>query len=230
MKKAILSSLIVLLAFSAFAQFDFMSGQQNNNTQQNITKVSLSLVPHYLAFYGLRADYDYQNGHKAYVFAPQLFFISRETHPISYRDADLYKLYGAGLQVNRKFIRSTSYNYTGYLSVGLGYNFFYTKFKEFIPEATTLYDNTVYLYSMQDITGMIHRLEVNATVGLENNLPSGIMLEPYLGIGYRYSMPFYSADILNPFDRAFDYAYTGPIFIIGLKIGVYKILSQNSTF
>ncbi len=226
MKKLVLL-VAIFSTLAAAAQNDFLG-----TPQTNIKKISVSIVPHYVLFNGLRVDFEYQNGKKANVFAPQFYFLSREMHPVTYRSTDLYKLYGAGLQYNRKFIRKTDYNNTGYLAVGLAYNFFYANFRQYLPVVTELYDNTVYDYRLQDITGQIHRLELNATLGLQSNLPIGIMVEGYLGIGYRYSMPFYSENIENPFDRAFDFAYSGPIFIVGAKFGFSKFLtvSQAQTF
>ncbi len=223
MKKIIISLLALLSVIHTFAQDSFISVPQNN-----IKKISLSFVPQYILFHGIRIDYEYQNNKKAYVFAPQLYFLSRPTHPINYTDADLFKMYGAGLQVQRKFIRKTDYNNTGYIAAGIGYNFFYTQFRKFLPEPQSIYDNTVYIYSLQNLTGFIHRFDVIGIVGIQNNLPVGLMVEGYVGIGYRYSMPFYSKDIKNPFDRALDIAYTGPIFVVGVKLGFSKFFTANN--
>ena len=223
MKKLALSIIALALTITIFAQNDFIG-----TPQPKIRKISLAIVPHYVLFHGLRFDYEYQNDKKAYVFAPQFYYLSRQMHPVSYSQADLYKLIGAGLQIHRKFIRKTSYNNTGYIAVGAGYNFFYSKFREYLPSATELYGNEVWVYSVQKLTGAVHRFEINGTVGIQNNLPTGIMVEGYVGIGYRYSMPFFSRPIQNPFDRAMDFAYTGPIFIVGAKFGFSKFYSSQA--
>ena len=221
--KKIIFVLITFLTFNLFGQNDFII-----KPQPKIKKISFSIVPHYVLFHGLRFDYEYQNGKKANVFAPQFYYLSRGLHPISFTQADLYKLIGAGLQIHRKFIRKTSYNNTGYIAIGAGYNFFYSKFREYLPSAAKLYGNDVWVYSVQNLTGAVHRFEINGTIGIQDNLPTGIMIEGYLGVGYRYSMPFFSRPIQNPFDRALDFAYTGPIFIVGAKFGFSKFFNSQA--
>ena len=223
MRKTVLILITFLFANLILAQNDFVI-----TPKPKIKKISFSIVPHYVLFHGLRFDYEYQNDKKAYVFAPQFYYLSRGMHPISFSQADLYKLLGAGLQIHRKFIRKTSYNNTGYIAIGAGYNFFYSKFREYLPSATELYGNEVWVYSVQKLTGAVHRFEINGTIGIQDNLPTGIMVEGYLGIGYRYSMPFFSRPIQNPFDRAMDFAYTGPIFIVGAKFGFSKFYNSQA--
>ena len=214
---------LLSLALVASAQFDFV---ERPPAQVTRNEWNLTFVPQYVFSNGLRFDLERVNARRAWVISPRFYYLKRQAHPISYSDASLGKLTGAGLSIYRKFIKSSTEKYMGYWAIGLGLSYFHLGYEQYTWVAKPLYDQTVYDYEIADRQGALLRMEVDATMGIEHKLWNFLIIEPYAGVGYRYTIPFLPDDT-NPFDNVFGYGYSGPLFILGVKLGSGKSLSQS---
>ncbi len=213
--------LLILLSLSASAQFEFF---ENNRVNRN--EINFYFVPHYVLFSGLRFDFERINGNKGWTLGPQFYYLKRDFKPIIYGNARLTKLMGTGLALERKFIKTSTETVLGYWALGTNIAYFYTEYYSYDWVAKQLYDNTVYDYQVVNHKGSLIRLEVNATIGIEKIYWNFLNVEPYLGAGYRYTIPLLGANQTNPFESVYSFGYTGPVFILGLKFGLGKSLQQ----
>ncbi len=213
----------LLLSTALLAQFDFVE-RPSENVVRN--EWNFTFVPHYVLFNGLRFDIERVNGTKAWGISPQFYYLKRDYHPISYSDASVNSLLGGGLGFFRKFVKSSTKDYLGYWAIGLGVNYFSIGYEQYTWVAKSFYDQVVYDYELVQHHGTILRIDLSATLGMERKLWNFLIFEPYAGVGYRYSVPFLP-DGTNPFDNIFSFGYSGPLFIIGIKLGSGKSLSQT---
>ena len=222
MKKFLLIIVFFSLSIGLYAQFDFVE-----HTQQQVMRNewNITFVPHYILFNGIRFDIEHVNGLKAWGLSPQFYYLKRTAHPVSYSDASLNSLIGGGLGIFRKFIKSSTQKNLGYWALGFGVNYFSLGYEQFTWVPKTFYDQTVYDYELVKHSGTLLRFDINATIGLERKLWDFLIFEPYAGVGYRYTIPFLPGDN-NPFDNVLGFGYSGPLFIVGIKLGSGKSLSQ----
>ena len=223
MKKFFLIAIFIALVISGNAQFDFVERHQDQQVLRR--EWNVTFVPHYILFNGLRFDIEHVSGTKAWGLSPRFYYLKRDYHPISYSEAALKSLVGGGMGLFRKFVKSSTEKYLGYWALGLDVNYFNLGYEQYTWVAKPFYDQTVYDYELVERKGSIVRLDLSATIGIEQKLWNFLIFEPYIGVGYRYSMPFL-ANGTNPFDDVFSYGYTGPLFIFGIKLGSGKSSSQ----
>ena len=229
-KKYIISLLAFALSLffskNSFAQFDlFIHPEQHQNVYKQ--QISVSFVPTSILQNNIRLDFEYLDKKKAYVISPRFYFINRQTHPVSYGNTDVYKLFGGGLGFYRKFVRGSDKKFYGYFAIGGSYAFLTSEFQEYVWNKTNLYDNTVYSYDLTNISAKIHQLQASVTAGIQQNFANIIFADIFVGVGYQYSVPIFSQKIENPFDRPYSLAYSGPIFLAGIKLGIAKDLQQQ---
>jgi len=217
--------LIFVLSFSVsfvYSQFDFIE----RPVQQPRNEFNVFLVPHYILYNGLRIDFERVKASKAWVFAPQFYYLKRSSHPLSYSDVALNTVLGTGIGFYRKFVKSSTANFLGYWALGGSINYFGLGYKQYTWVARQFYDQTVYDYELVSSRGSLLRFEFSATIGIETKLWNFLIFEPYLGSGYRYTIPFLP-ETTNPFDTYFSIGYTGPIFVLGFKFGIGKSFIKN---
>ncbi len=222
MKHTFLILIFLCSALGLTAQFDFV--ERPAEVMHN--ELNITFVPHYVLFNGLRFDIERLNGRKAWVVSPQFYYLKRDYHPISYSDASLKSLIGGGMGVYRKFIRSSTEKSVGYWAIGLGTNYYSVDYDQFTWVAKSFYDQTVYDYELVNRRGSLLQINASATIGIQYRMWNFLIVEPYVGVGYRYTMPFLP-DHTNPFDNMLSFGYSGPVFLVGIKLGSGKSFSQD---
>lgn len=180
------------------------------NAQEQNYKNTISFVPSYLINSGIRLDYERTiNRSNHLVLGSQFYYrdiVAEET--LGFRGIDEGKLRGAGLEVNYKHLLLPELKIydNAYYSVGLSYQFFKLENTE---------------SSIERSIGL-HKAGTHFIIGYQLQSSSRVVFDIYSGLGFRYTFDGKSENnMTNTFnDYSWNFGYSGPVFMIGIKIGI----------
>ncbi len=168
------------------------------HSQPSKAKNLLSFYPQYLIMHGMKAGFELPlTNNNWLIAAPELYYSENNSGITNYNE-----LYGAGVTFhNRKYLLP-DHNRLPYLSFHASYNYFNIT----DPEAE---DSPQY---------NIHKTGLGFTIGIQPELRDPVYLDFYLGVGLRKSYYNTDKDIEMYKEVPWDYAYTGPTLLLGLKL------------
>jgi hypothetical protein len=192
--------LIVLLLTTLYSLADEPINPKSN-------RHLISMVPQYAFLGGFRIDYDVALNQKHWLqLAPAVYSVSDGR---MFNDYD--KMAGFGFHLyHRYFPGSRQRNSPVYLSAGLIYQNYTTRHTERVNNSR-ISRNT-----------HIQRAGFDLLMGVSSSSDNTLIMDFYAGMGFRHA--FYKTDAMNlrRFDEGFfDIGYSGVIFIMGMRFGVF---------
>ncbi|MDW7692217.1 hypothetical protein R9C00_14250 [Flammeovirgaceae bacterium SG7u.111] len=199
-------------------------GQSNTDPFKN-QKQAVLILPQYAAVSGIRIDYErkLKDSNKWLIFSPQVYFSNTNDNFTGFDE-----LRGIGLNLYyKKFLHySVKENPNGlprvslYFSTGPTYQSFSLIDIEQVPVEYTEEDVSYIRFEEGKVKTRINRLGADANFGLQLNF-SNFILNPYGGIGLRYSMDEEGnlVDFFN--DEWIDFGYSGIILTGGVRLGFF---------
>jgi hypothetical protein len=184
--------------------------------QSDSIKNHLMFVPHYLGFNGIRIDYERKISSNHWIqLSPELYFKEKsadsdyeEDSPFFETSSTLRKLVGVGVNAYHKIYLGISYRKPGaYISYGASAGYFEIEYANDYGSGTTSFN------AFPKIGGDVI---IGYDIGFNKNL---IMIGFYTGLGFRYSFTDDDQIKKNFTRNMYDYAYSGNIFLIGIRIG-----------
>jgi hypothetical protein len=125
------------------------------------------------------------------------------------------KLRGAGLEVNyKRFLDSRR---SLYFAGGLSYTHFKIDYwgyswVNYVEDGLQYHTQSSGYYTQQ-----IDRLGINAFFGYQIPARGAFLFDAYTGLAQRYSFSDKNKPSFN--DTMFSYGYTGPVFLLGIRVG-----------
>ena len=172
------------------------------HAQSDSTKNHVMLVPQYLILNGVRIDYERKLTKTQWLQVCPMIYLGQKTKKSDNYDYD--NLVGIGGAVYHKLYSNSTGNGTGaYLSYGLMANYFLIEYP-----STTKVNKTDFAKVGGDVI-----------IGYDYAV-SRLLIGAWMGLGYRYTFTENKHIIKNFSDFAIDYAYSGNILNMGVKIGI----------
>lgn len=209
--KRLITLILIICAFNnMFAQFP---------DSLKSTKI-ISIVPQYVFQNGFRVDYEFnmKNNKKSWIqFSPE-FFINTGSESMTGKS---YKsMSGIGLEIHHKYFMDNHNRRFGYyMAYGTGYQHYGIKDNQQVKFTYSENGAEYFSYKSADVTTPINRILLNFVFGKQVILHKPIILDYYLGVGFRYSMTNKMELIDNYNETWFDYGYSGSLLVAGFKFG-----------
>ncbi len=220
MKKIGIVLILSIFFLTANAQY------VRRDTSIYVPKIKFSFTPQYIFFSGLRFDLERELKQNNWLDFSGEVFVGKNTSTNEYdisKDGFYSELYGAGFGVSYKhFMSSTDYG-NAYFSFGPSYNFFYTKYEEFIWQTQIVNGIEEIHYELVDVDEQIHRFNAAFILGIETEMYQKIYFDMYAGVGIRYSYPIVSETTVGEYkydDYMWSYGYSGTLALVGIRFGI----------
>jgi len=221
MKTQIVKKLFILISI----YFAFISSFYSQDTNRTVI---ISGVPQYVINHGLRVDFEKKlpNMRQWIVVSPQYYMgwvdgnRSNFDSPEPNTQGD--SLFGFGLDLTHKiFLVERSKPVGGYFAYGITYQHFSLGYSEFDWVSYDEFGQTYYDYKLTDFTDKINKFGVNAFIGIQGILVDYIVYDIYVGLGARYSHINAGLAGAREYNATYwDYGYSGPLLLLGARLGV----------
>jgi hypothetical protein len=167
-------------------------------SQPSKAKKVLSFYPQYLIMHGMKAGIEIPLKNNFWLItSPEIYYSENNSSITSYNE-----LFGAGITFhNRKYLLP-DHNRLPYISMQASYNYF----------------NIVNPDNDEAPSHNIHKTGLGFTIGIQPELRDPVYLDLYLGVGFRKSFYNTDEDIEMYQEVSWDYAFTGPTLLIGVKL------------
>lgn len=166
----------------------------------------ISFYPQYLFFHGIKAGWEnHLKKNQWLIVSPEIYYDENTDQ----WDNSYKTVYGGGITLHHKSYLDEQVNNTPYFALQTGYNYFSIE---------------GYRYGDNEINPGIHQISGGFTLGIQPRLFSKIFLDLYLGaeLTKSFAINNQNAEMESFKQNMWDYAYTGPVFLIGLKICLIK--------
>jgi hypothetical protein len=123
------------------------------------------------------------------------------------------ELKGLGLSGAYKY----HFNSTYFVAAGISYTYFDVGYQDYVYHRYEEDGLTLYDYGLRDMHQYFHKATGSLCFGIHSNFHHAFYVEPYLGLGYAYSL--YDKD-KKPFNKTiFGFGYKGTYITAGVKLG-----------
>jgi hypothetical protein len=188
MKKVVLIITCVCLTFLSVSQ------------ERTLPERVATFYPQYLIMKGIKAGMEFPLKDQSWmVVSPELYYSEND----NWSTSSYNELYGTGLSLHNKRILSHDNEMLPYLSFQVNYNYFFLLVNSF-EDAEELQYN-------------FHKTGTGFTLGIQPKISDLAYLDIYLGIGFRKSFSTVNDNLSDYRDIPWDYAYTGPTLLAGVK-------------
>lgn len=201
----------------------------NNSIAQDSTRtLIISGVPQYIINHGLRIDIEKRlpNIRQWLIISPQFYMgwvdRNRTDFNSSKPGTDGDSLFGFGMNLTHKiFLIDRTKPVGGYFSYGVTYQRFSLGYSEYDWVPYDEFGQTYYEYKLADFTDIINKFGLNTCIGIQGILVDYIVYDIYIGLGARYSHIKSGMPGAREYNQYYwDYAYSGPLLLLGARIGV----------
>jgi hypothetical protein len=212
----------ILLALAVAAFMPAFSQQKDEKKAD--PSVILAINPLYTLQNAMRIDVDFRLSRNNWITIGPQYYVAKDKYMDLFLGNDeATDMNGYGIDFLHKIILSQKNNSTGpYLAYGVRYvNFSYTyngfSWVQKLDEWGTHY----YELEKGDVTEKNNRYGFNIIFGMQNIIEDRFFIDVYTGVGIQVSnMSPETANISNNSDFFLRYNYSGPRFLLGIRMGV----------
>ncbi|MDR1980631.1 MAG: autotransporter outer membrane beta-barrel domain-containing protein [Tannerellaceae bacterium] len=212
--------MLVLCAVCFLIPFRTAAQDKTEKPERPAFKQSIAIQPLYLHINGLRLDYERQlKTPRQWVQVSGIGYYSGNDDSLwglwAFDDHRFNNSWGAGVEVNYKYLTSKRV----YLSGGLSYGYTAVDYNDY---TLTDYEEdglTYYTPTWEKTMQNFNRLGVHTYVGLQTKTNRRVLVDGYMGVGYTHS--FYDTNKYYPSTNEMNnVSYRGIQLIIGFRMGI----------
>ncbi len=180
----------------------------------------ISIVPQYVFQNGFKFDYEFTLGEdwKSWLQISPTLFVGIDDNDVS--SYEYKNMSGFGLEVHHKyFLKEPDERKGFYFSYGGGLQRLGIRSDQLVPYTYTENGNNYVSYHTDEVKTVINRALLNIMVGKQIVRHRPLIIDYYIGVGFRYSMDKDMKLIETYNDGWFDYGYSGSLLVAGIKLG-----------
>ena len=188
----------------------------------------ISGVPQYIINHGLRLDFEKKLPfHRHWlIISPQYYmgWVDRTSEMLNSQNTstDEDSLFGYGIDISHKiFLADRGKPTGGYFAYGITFQHFNLGYSEYDWVKFEQNNQTSYEYKLTDFVDHINKYGINAMIGIQGIIVDYIVFDVYVGLGARFSHIKNDMAGARNYNRNYwDYGYSGPLLLVGARLGV----------